>query len=58
MVSTVGRLLIDDGRLAVAAFLGGGARVLAAVGNFGKLGILIESSMGFGSPGLLRLVLT
>ena len=61
MVSTVGRLLIEEGRLAVAALLtveGGGGRVVAATGSFGKLGILIGSDMGIGSPGLWRLVLT
>lgn len=55
MVSTVGRLLIEEGRLAVAALLtveGGGGRVVAATGSFGKLGILIGSDMGIGSPGL------
>ena len=56
MVSTVGRLPIEDGRLAEAAFLtveGGGGRVAAmAMGSFGKLGILIGSDIGIGSPGL------
>ena len=58
MVSTAGRLLIEDGRLAVTALLGGGGRVLAPAGSFGKLGILIGSDIGLGSPGLWRLVLT
>ena len=55
MVSTVGRLLIEDGRLAVAALLtaeDGGGRVVAATGSFGKLGILTGSVMGIGSSGL------
>ena len=57
MVSTVGRLPIEDGRLAEAALLtveGGGGRVEAtmAMGSFGKLGILIGSDIGIGSPGL------
>ena len=57
MVSTVGRLLIEEDRLAVAALLtveggGGGGRVVVATGSFGKLGILIGSDMGIGSPGL------
>ena len=54
-VSTVGRLLIEDGRLAVAALLtaeDGGGRVVAATGSFGKLSILTGSVMGIGSPGL------
>ena len=62
MVSTVGRLLIEEGRLAVAALLtvegGGGRVVVEAVGIFGKFGILIGSGIGIGSPGLWRLVLT
>ena len=57
MVSTVGRLLIEEGRLAVPALLtvegGGGRVVVEAVGIFGKFGILIGSGIiGIGSPGL------
>ena len=55
MVSTVGRLLIDRGRLAVAALFtveGGGGWVAAAKGSLGKFGILIGSGIGSGSPGL------
>ena len=61
MVSTVGRLLIEECRLALATFFttdGGGGKVAAAMGGFGKLGILIGSGIGIRSPALCRLVLT
>ena len=48
-------MLTEEGRLAVAALLtveGGGGRVVAATGSFGKLSILTGSVMGIGSPGL------
>ena len=55
MVSTVGRLLIEDGRLPVAALLTAedeGGRVVAASGSFDNLSILTGSVMGIESPGL------
>ena len=61
MVSTVGRLPIEECRLALATFFtadGGGGKAAAAMDGFGKLGILIGSGIGIRSPALCRLVLT